>query len=106
MNPNQMSYAFVMGVLLAVTVINTDNLVCGMILHFLFNFYNLLEWLPGLPVQGRIRELINKAQSLLQPPILSKGGVLMPGNLFTGFLTALLSTLLYLIILKNMCKKS
>lgn len=41
MNFNQMSYAFIMGLLFALVVRITDNLSATVLIHLLFNFYNI-----------------------------------------------------------------
>ena len=100
LNPDQMTYAFLAGLMLGLMALWLDNLLCTMITHMLFNLYNLLAViLPAGTAAGKVMAFSERIIGYLIPPLKSPEGVFLTGNFFIGLLTFLLSTSLYIFIL-------
>ena len=95
LNFNQMSYAFVMGILFAVLVDKTDNLSVAIMVHMLFNVFNIL-----MPILERntflkvILEIHIKSYDLFSPWIIYGSGNISWENVFIGFAVVLAALLL------------
>ena len=101
LNPNQMSYALLAGILLGLLAVYTDNLICSMLTHFLFNLYNLLMMrVSSESMIGRVIAAIRMGSyHLFTPEIQAADGSLLTGNLLWGLLAAVMSISLYMLIL-------
>ena len=100
LNPNQMSYTFLAGLLLALTALWTDNLVCSMIIHFLFNLYNVLAAaLPASSIGGRAIIALEKLIIFLLPQFYTSQGVFILKNFLASLVTFLICIGLFVGIL-------
>lgn len=99
MNLNQMSYALLAGLLLGILVVVTDNLVSGMIIHFLFNLYNLLAVRFQETAGGGIMYYPERLRGLLLPALKDGAGNFVWRSFFQGSAVFIVSVVLYLFIL-------
>lgn len=99
-NPNQMSYALLAGLLLAVMMVVTKNLSCCMVTHFLFNLYNLLTVAAGRdgPV-GRVMGFLEAVRLHLIPPLAGPDRVLIVQHFIQGMIVASISAALFVLVL-------
>ena len=100
LNPNQMSYTFLAGLLLGILALWTDNLVCSMIVHFLFNLYNIIATaLPATSKAGQVIMAIEKFITLLMPPFYTTKGIFLWKNFMVGFFSFIMTIVIYLGVL-------
>lgn len=103
MNFNQMSYAFVMGLLFAVMVRETGNLSVSVVIHLLFNSYNIfVAAFPDSAVFRTLQEIQIAGYRPLAPSFQSASGgcdwrMLAVGSVVTCFVVLLTVFLLYLL---------
>lgn len=99
-NLNQMSYAFAAGLLLAVMAVWTNNLICPMITHFLFNIYNLLSvYASPRSMTGRLLLLWENFMYRLFPELTTQEGTFIWKNFLQGLTISIVAIILYLTIL-------
>lgn len=99
-NPNQITYTFLAGLLLAILALWTDNLVCSMIVHFLFNLYNLLAVsLSTGSIAGQAIIALDKLTAILIPTFYTTQGIFIWKNFIIGFITFIVTVALYIGIL-------
>ena len=103
MNFNQMSYAFVMGLLFAVVVRETGNLSVSVVIHLLFNSYNIfVAAFQDSAVFRTLQEIQIAGYRPLAPSFQSASGgcdwrMLAVGSVVTCFVVLLTVFLLYLL---------
>jgi len=99
LNFQQMSYAFLCGLLLGITFVWSGNLVNTMIIHCLFNFYNLLSSAASHHVIHADPVLfLEKMRNMLVPPFVLTDGTFNVGRFLQGFLVMVVSCLMYLLL--------
>ena len=102
LNPNQMSYAFVMGLLLSAMAVRTGNLICTVIVHFLFNFYNLAFAAALQTGAGEsFHSLAKILTGFLLPSLRGPDGTFLFANFLYGLVIAVSAVILYLYILRR-----
>lgn len=85
MNFNQMSYAFVMGLFFGCIVLMTDNLSVSILIHALFNCYNVLIY--AFPNHFLIKAIMNMhvgAYYIFNPVLRDETGAILPGAIIAG----------------------
>jgi membrane protease YdiL (CAAX protease family) len=101
MNFNQMSYAFVMGLLFALVVNYTDNLTFTIWIHMLFNMYSLLETaMKDVPWFRQILHIHVGSYYLFGPSMQYTSGEIAWINIAMGFLVAAASLCVVILLLK------
>lgn len=93
MNFNQMGYGFVMGLFLAVIAQCTENLSTTMVVHFLFNLFNIvIAAFPEHPVLSAILRCNWNGYYFFLPSLAVEGGTVNAATLCTGAATAIICT--------------
>lgn len=106
LNMNQFCYAFFCGLLLAVMAVRTGNLLYTMIVHLLFNFYNLVVFSADrYPAIKQAVTVLQKGSSIYSPVLLAEDGSFMPAAFFRGLSATLLTLILFLMIIRVMTYK-
>ncbi len=105
MNFNQMAYAFVMGILLAYIVIETDNLTAGILVHALFNMITLLilTFSDHDPVR-KMADIRIGNYYLLGSSLRDMSGHIMVQAVCTGALVAAISLAAVLLLIRIYCQ--
>ena len=99
LNFQQMSYAFLCGLLFGITVVWSGNLVNTMIIHCLFNFYNLLASAASHHViHAEPILFLEKIRHMLVPSFVLADGTFNTGRFLQGFLVMVVSCLMYLLL--------
>lgn len=115
MNFNQMSYAFLMGIFLALLVAITDNLSVSVVVHLLFNSINILfAAFAQHPLVQRLMTWKVAGYQILAPNLMGAGQESLWKNLCTGAVIAAIMLCIIIICLflwhkqykkKNNCQK-
>ena len=100
MNFNQMSYAFVLGLLFAVIMGKTDNLSVSVVIHFLFNLLNIiLPFMMKVPLLKKIIDIHIGNYYLFGPSLCDSAQHFYIDNLLTGLLVVVMSVVIIMGIL-------
>lgn len=106
MNFNQMSYAFVMGILFGVLVCVTNNLSMTIIVHLLFNFYNILfAAFPKNTIIVWIQNIHIAGYPVLAPSFYNQAGNFSGRLFFIGSIVVLATVLITFILLTLLKEK-
>lgn len=106
MNFNQMSYAFVAGILLAVAAARTENISVSIGIHLLFNLYNMMvPQLMKWPVLGKILTFQIGGYFPWSPAFVRADGSLSWTYVGIGLLIVAVALLLYVGLILFISKK-
>lgn len=107
MNFNQMIYAFIAGILFALIYHSCGNLLISILIHFLFNFYTVLDVsFENQPILSMIRQLHIGVYQPFLASIMDDSGYIIWSSVIIGAIISAIALIVILFILIYMQKRS